>query len=226
MDWGWARQASRSYVTTDGQSASLSLFQYPPGTRDQIFITSDSCWFVDVGLPLWREYWSVVFTIDAGPRQHNHSRVRVPRDSWQYITLPNLTLPNPGGPGPRMYIPPQNKVANLYSQALGSSQSHSATDGQSKLVTKCMLLFYRYWLASKSKCRCNWQSVYVPWCWTPVSGPRFNPRCHEYDLYFRCKIPKVKEGMERPRAGEDVSQSSVELYCWTSGRRVKGIPRE
>jgi hypothetical protein len=45
------------------------------------------------------------FTIAAGPRQHSHSRVRVPRDSWSYFTVSELILPKPGGLGPRIYIP-------------------------------------------------------------------------------------------------------------------------
>jgi hypothetical protein len=45
------------------------------------------------------------FTIAAGPRQRSHSRVRVPRDSWPYFTVPNSRLPQTGGPGPRVYIP-------------------------------------------------------------------------------------------------------------------------
>jgi hypothetical protein len=45
---------SQSYVTTDGQSASLPWFQAPPGEQNQISITV-SCAFVDMGHPLWRE---------------------------------------------------------------------------------------------------------------------------------------------------------------------------
>jgi hypothetical protein len=46
------------------------------------------------------------FTIAAEPRQRSHSRVRVPRDSWLYFTVSDSRLPQPGGPGPRIYIPP------------------------------------------------------------------------------------------------------------------------
>jgi hypothetical protein len=44
------------------------------------------------------------FTIVAGPRQRNHSWVWVPRDSWPYFTVSDSTLPQPGGPCPRIYI--------------------------------------------------------------------------------------------------------------------------
>jgi hypothetical protein len=46
----------------------------------------------------------LLFTIAAGPRQRSHFQVRVPRDSWSYFTVSDPRLPQPGGPGPRMYI--------------------------------------------------------------------------------------------------------------------------
>jgi hypothetical protein len=46
----------------------------------------------------------LLFTIDAGPRQCSHFQVRVPRDSWIYVTMSDSGLPQPGGPGPRIYI--------------------------------------------------------------------------------------------------------------------------
>jgi hypothetical protein len=46
------------------------------------------------------------FTIAAGPRQRSNSRVRVTRDSRSsYFTVSDSRLPQPGGPGPRFYIP-------------------------------------------------------------------------------------------------------------------------
>jgi hypothetical protein len=45
------------------------------------------------------------FTIAAGPSQSNHSWVRVPRDSYPYVTVSDSRLPQPGGPGPRIYVP-------------------------------------------------------------------------------------------------------------------------
>jgi hypothetical protein len=46
------------------------------------------------------------FTIATGPPQRSNSRVRVPRDSLPYFTISDSRLPKPGGPGPRIYIPP------------------------------------------------------------------------------------------------------------------------
>jgi hypothetical protein len=45
------------------------------------------------------------FTIAAGPRQRSHSRILVPRDSWPHFTVSDSRLSQPGGPGPRIYIP-------------------------------------------------------------------------------------------------------------------------
>jgi hypothetical protein len=45
------------------------------------------------------------FTTDAGLRQRSHSPVWVPRHSWPYFTASDSRLPQPGGPGPRVYIP-------------------------------------------------------------------------------------------------------------------------
>jgi hypothetical protein len=88
------------YVTTDGQSASLSWCQAPHLGLKTRFV-SESCRIPDVEHPFWSEDGSV--TIAAGPCQRSHSRVRVTvSDSW----------------------PPtwraRNRVAQLYSQALDS----------------------------------------------------------------------------------------------------------
>jgi hypothetical protein len=50
---------------------------------------------------------SLSFTIAAGPRQRSHSQVRFLRDSWPYFTVSDSIHPQPGGPGPRIYIPPE-----------------------------------------------------------------------------------------------------------------------
>jgi hypothetical protein len=58
------------------------------------------------------------FTTAAGPRQHSHSQIQVPRDSPPYFTVSDSRLPQPGGPDPSTYIP-QEQGAQLYPQALG-----------------------------------------------------------------------------------------------------------
>jgi hypothetical protein len=59
------------------------------------------------------------FTITDGPRQRNHSRVGVPRDSWPYFTVSDSRPPNLEGQVP-IFISPRNRVAQLHPQVLGS----------------------------------------------------------------------------------------------------------
>jgi hypothetical protein len=71
-------------LTTDGQSASLSWNKAPIwGLRSDIYY----CQTV-AGLLMWDalsdERTDLSFTIAAGPRQLNHSRVRVP---WELVTI-------------------------------------------------------------------------------------------------------------------------------------------
>jgi hypothetical protein len=72
---------SQSYVTTDGQSASLSWNKAPIwGLRPDIYY----CQIV-AGLLIWGalsdERTGLWFTTAAGPRQCSHSRVQVPLHS-------------------------------------------------------------------------------------------------------------------------------------------------
>jgi hypothetical protein len=67
------------------------------------------------------------FTIAAGPRQRSHSRFRVPRDSWPHFTVSDSRLPQPGGPGPRIYIPQEQggPVIPPGTEALSTRSLHS-----------------------------------------------------------------------------------------------------
>jgi hypothetical protein len=82
-----------SYVTTDGQSASLSWIKTPIwGLRLHFYY----CQAV-ADLLMWDafsdERTGLSFTIAAGPRQRSHSRVRVPWDSRSYFTVSDSRLP-------------------------------------------------------------------------------------------------------------------------------------
>jgi hypothetical protein len=69
---------SESYVTTDGQSASLSSSKVSFRGYDQIFITVRELRVCSCGCSLWREDGSVI---------SSHFRVRVPWDSRPYFTV-------------------------------------------------------------------------------------------------------------------------------------------
>jgi hypothetical protein len=94
----------QSYVSTDGQSASVSWCQANIwGPRP------DFCYYHTVSnLLMWGvlpdEKKGLSFTIAAGPHQRSHSRVRVPRDSWPYFTVLDSKFLQPGGPDLRIYI--------------------------------------------------------------------------------------------------------------------------
>jgi hypothetical protein len=88
----WAPE-SESYVTTDGQSASLSENKAPIwGVRPDLYY----CLRV-AGLLIWGalsdERTNLSSTIAAGPRQRSHFRVRVPWDSRPYFTVSESRLP-------------------------------------------------------------------------------------------------------------------------------------
>jgi hypothetical protein len=78
--------------------------KHPSGAYDQFLLLSDRCGFIDVGCSLWREN-GLPFTIAAAPRQRSHSWIRVPRESWPYFAVTDSRLPQPGAPGPNIYIP-------------------------------------------------------------------------------------------------------------------------
>jgi hypothetical protein len=88
-----SESVSESYVTTDGQSASLSWNKAPIwGLRPNFYY-----WQKVAGLLMWvaffHERTGLSFTITAGLRQRSHSRVRVPWDSKSYFTVSDLRLP-------------------------------------------------------------------------------------------------------------------------------------
>jgi hypothetical protein len=79
----------------------VSTRQLGPNTI--FLLLSHSCWFVNIGRPLWREGGSIIYNCCwSSPA---HSWVRVPRGSWPYFTVSDSRHPQPGGPGPRIYIP-------------------------------------------------------------------------------------------------------------------------
>jgi hypothetical protein len=84
-------------------SPSVCLgIEHPCGTCDQILVPvitslSEICGLVSVGRPIWREDWSAVCS--AITQRSESLRTR------NYTLLSHLRLPQPGGPGSRIYIP-------------------------------------------------------------------------------------------------------------------------
>jgi hypothetical protein len=96
---------SQRYVTTDGQSASLSWCQAPIwGSRPDLYYCQTVASFL-MWDALSDERTGLALTIAAGSRQHSHFWVRVPQDSWKYFTVSDSRLPQPRGPCPCIYIP-------------------------------------------------------------------------------------------------------------------------
>jgi hypothetical protein len=82
---------SEYYITTDGQSTSLSWNKAPVwGLRPHFYY----CQTV-AGLLMWGalpdERKGLLFTIAPGPRQRSHFWVLLPWDSWPYFTVSDLT---------------------------------------------------------------------------------------------------------------------------------------
>jgi hypothetical protein len=107
LNWtelNWTQSQSQSYVTTDGQSASLFWCQAPIwGLRPDFYYCQTVAGLLLFGA-LSDERTGLPFTIAAGPRQRSHSWVWVSGDSWPYFTLSDSRPLEPGGPGPRIYI--------------------------------------------------------------------------------------------------------------------------
>jgi hypothetical protein len=83
------------------QSICLSI-EHPCGTWDQILLPirmllSEICSLVSVGRPLWRQDGSAICSVIAQWSESRRTR--------NHILLSRLRLPQPGGPGSRIYIP-------------------------------------------------------------------------------------------------------------------------
>jgi hypothetical protein len=84
---------SQSYITTDGQPASLSWNKAPSwGLRPDLCYCQTVAGFFMWGA-LSDERTGLSFTTAAGPGQRTHSRVRVPWRSWPYFTVSDSRLP-------------------------------------------------------------------------------------------------------------------------------------
>jgi hypothetical protein len=92
---------SESYITTDGQLASLSWNKAPIwGLRPDLYYLFDSYGLI-LGGALSDERSGLSFVCAAGPCQRNLSRVRVPWDLRPCFTVSHLRLPFSSPPSTR-----------------------------------------------------------------------------------------------------------------------------
>jgi hypothetical protein len=116
---------SESYVTTDGQSASLSRYKAPIwGLRPDFYYRRTVA-----GLLMWGALSDErTGLIAAGPCQRSHSLVRAPLDSRPYITPSDLRLPISSPPTTRrvtveVFDPASTRVDSWLSRSTSSDCS-------------------------------------------------------------------------------------------------------
>jgi hypothetical protein len=163
---------------TDVQSASLSSKKASIwGLRPDFYY----CQTV-AGLLIWGalsdERTGLSFTIAAGLRQGNHSRVRVPWDSRLYFTVSDSRLPFSSPPTTRMvtvevFGPSSTRETDNSSH----SQSYIATDDQS--ISKS-------WYRAPDICYTLTVMVLFSGAPSPTRGRTDNcPSCLSYNLFAR-----------------------------------------
>jgi hypothetical protein len=89
----------RSYFTADSQSVSQYVLVSSTlvGLATRHYFLSECCGLVFVGRPLWREDGSAICSVITQWSKSRRTRT--------HILLSHLRLPQPGGPGSRIYIP-------------------------------------------------------------------------------------------------------------------------
>jgi hypothetical protein len=130
--WVWVLYYDRLLV---GQSV-LELSSHL-GLTTKLLLLSDSCGFVDVGLPLSDERVGLSFTIAAGSRQRSHSRVPVPWDSWPYFTVSDSRF---------RFSSPTTRRATVEIFDLASTWAWTLNSQSQRLMTRYLLLFDSYGL--------------------------------------------------------------------------------
>jgi hypothetical protein len=101
-----SQSQGQSYFMTGGLlSISSSWQRVPQDSRPVILFSNWTLAVMALINILSDERMGLSFTIPAGPCQRSHSQVRIPRDLWPHFTVSDSRLPQPGRPGPHIYIP-------------------------------------------------------------------------------------------------------------------------
>jgi hypothetical protein len=79
--------------------------KHPSGAQEQTLFKCQTVADLLMWSTLSDKRTSLSFSTDTGPRQRDHSRVRVPRDSWPKFAVSDSRRSQPWGPGPHIYIP-------------------------------------------------------------------------------------------------------------------------
>jgi hypothetical protein len=110
FDWNCCQ--SQSYITTDGQSASLTWCQAPiwdprPVLSLLSLIIFRQLWVCWCGAPLWREVGSLVFSFCRASSARPFSDLRPTglMSIFYCLNFSDPPPPQPGGPGSGIYFP-------------------------------------------------------------------------------------------------------------------------
>jgi hypothetical protein len=104
MSWSWSSSCGRQSVDQFVWVSGLPLGSLTRFYLALLFSFDNYVIWLSMR-PLWRENRSVIYcTIASGPCQSNHTWAEVPQIS-DHILLSHRRLPQPGGPGSRIYVP-------------------------------------------------------------------------------------------------------------------------
>jgi hypothetical protein len=187
--------------------------RHPSGTRDQFFFLLKMffrqlsvCYFVAPSLTSGRVCNLLLLLVLASAVPLGSES----RGTQDHILLPQfLRLPQPGGPGPRIYIP-RNRVVQIYPRALGWEMS----------TKKCRYKYVTEYLHSFKPCYCEWLRCRVSQRYYEYVGPMSILLCFQMEQ-FPWRIWLLVYFI-RLRA-TFVSVSSSLYYIYINILHVKGV---
>jgi hypothetical protein len=199
---------SRSYFTTDSQSVRLGI-EYPCGTCDQILhpvgmLLSEICCLVSAGRPLWREDGSTICSVITQWSESRRTR--------NHILLSHLRLPQPGGPGSRIYIPqepggPVTLPGTEFSHC--RSRSYFTSDSQSANMSWYRVPLWDLWqdiISCRNVAVWNLLSC-IYWAPSLTRGWVCNLQCnHKHETAY------INQTQHKPSAGVEANIKKLHTY--------------